>query len=493
MDKLLTQIISPVDTFLNKITMYRLVLYFLCVLLAWGAILAFFGKVPFTFENLAISSVFILITAWITNEFCAWWMGVPANVESVWISALIIVLVMPPIARLDELAILFWVTVFAMASKYILALNKKHIFNPVAIGILIASFAVHASANWWVGSSALLPVVLIGGLLVIRKIQREHMALTFFVVSAITMVGFNLIHGFGVIPTLQKAFLDSPWIFFMAIMLTEPLTTPPTKNLQIVYAALTGFLFAPQLRIGPLFTTPESALVIANIFSYIVSPKKKLMVILKEKVKLTPDTYDFVFGGEKMDFTAGQYLEWTLAHPKSDSRGNRRYFTLASAPSEDLRLGVKFYEPSSSFKKAMLAMPVGTSMLAGQLAGDFTLPRDEKQKLVFIAGGIGITPFRSIVQDVNSKKQTRDAILIHACKTADEFVYKDVFDKTPWLKTNYVVGRLDGETLKKQIPDFMDRLFYISGPHAMVAGYEQVLQSINVPTSHIKVDFFPGY
>ena len=120
------------------------------------------------------------------------------------------------------------------------------------------------------------------------------------------------------------------------------------------------------------------------------------MLRLKEKVQLAPDIYDFIFvPTRKFAFAPGQYMEWTLGHDEPDSRGNRRYFTLASSPTENtLRLGVKFYQQSSSFKSALLAMDQQSEIVAAQVAGDFVLPDDPRQKCVFIAGGIGITPFR---------------------------------------------------------------------------------------------------
>src|SRR5258708_38616884 len=76
-----------------------------------------------------------------------------------------------------------WAAILAMASKYVLALYKKHLFNPAAIAVVITSFVLHDSASWWIGTVSMLPFVLIGGLLVIRKLRQEDMVWSFFIAA----------------------------------------------------------------------------------------------------------------------------------------------------------------------------------------------------------------------------------------------------------------------------------------------------------------------
>ncbi|TGV95790.1 FAD-dependent oxidoreductase, partial [Mesorhizobium sp. M2E.F.Ca.ET.154.01.1.1] len=115
----------------------------------------------------------------------------------------------------------------------------------------------------------------------------------------------------------------------------------------------------------------------------------------------------------KLAFQAGQYLEWTLGLDRSDNRGNRRYFTVASSPTEQsVRLGVKFYPKSSAFKQALGTMRPGGTIHAAQLAGDFTLPSDPKIKIAFLAGGIGITPFRSMLQYLIDRNESRPIVVL---------------------------------------------------------------------------------
>ena len=164
------------------------------------------------------------------------------------------------------------------------------------------------------------------------------MVYSFIFVSVVTTLGLSIFRCSDIITVAKQILLNSPTLFFAFVMLTEPLTTPPRRRLQTWYGGIVGFLFSPQVHLGGLFTTPEIALVLGNIFSYIVSPKEKLVLKLKEKLRVAPDIYEFLFTPQhKLAFEPGQYMEWTLAQKQPDSRGSRRYFTLASSPTERFR------------------------------------------------------------------------------------------------------------------------------------------------------------
>ena len=94
----------------------------------------------------------------------------PTNVESTYISALILALIITPLQSYNDLWFLGWAAVLAMASKYILGIKGKHLFNPVAFAVALTYFTINQSASWWVGNATMLPFVLVGGLLVVRKI-----------------------------------------------------------------------------------------------------------------------------------------------------------------------------------------------------------------------------------------------------------------------------------------------------------------------------------
>ncbi len=214
---------------------------------------------------------------------------------------------------------------------------------------------------------------------------------------------------------------------------------------------------------------------------------------------------------DKFSFAPGQYLEWTLPAQNADSRGNRRFFTIASSPTEDnVAIGVKFQNNGSSFKKTLDQVGGKNTIVAGQLSGDFTLPKEASKKLVFMAGGIGITPFRSMIKYLIDKAEKRDIVLFYANKIESEIAYRDVFDdaqKSIGLKIIYLltdekmvpkswpgkVGHIDSAMIKKEVSDYADRTFYLSGPHGMVDAYKEVLKQLGVRSSNIVTDYFPGY
>jgi len=505
-----------IDKKLNTITMYRLVLYYLFCLLIAGVILGYFGLIAYSPIALVISTIFITFFCWLTNLIFSKIFGAPTNIESLYITALILVFIItPPSSFFDGSFYILagWAAIWSMATKYMLAINKKHVFNPAAIAVFLTSLFLGLSASWWVGTAVMAPFVIIGGLLVTRKIIRFDLVLTFFGAAFVSIILSRLITSTGVniLAVAEKTLVSSSLLFFGFVMLTEPLTTPPTKKLRMLYGAVVGILFSPAIHIGTFYSTPEIALIFGNIFSYIVSPKEKLMLRLKEKVSVAADTYDFVFEmNQPFSFEPGQYLEWTMPHKTPDDRGNRRYFTIASSPTEkEVRMGVKFYPSSSSLKRALGSMNLGDTIVASQRAGDFTLPKNKHQKLVLIAGGIGITPFRSMMKYMVDKKEMRPVTLIYSNKTLGDIAYTNVIDQAVTLGMKAVYTLTDTESLKEvwrgqkgfineamireEVPDFRERMFYISGPRAMVTATKEVLKKMGVKQSQIKIDFFPGF
>lgn len=494
--------------------MYKVVLYGLIALSFITFILSLLNLLPFTAIQLSVSLALLINTCLISNFVFSKMFKAYANTESWLITSLILFLIIQPpsiLFSLNEYLPIFFASLLAIASKYLLAYRKKHAFNPVAISLVILGVLGYGIGTWWIATPYMfIPVVLVG-FLIVRKIRKIQMFLAFFIPALLVMIIFGLAQNFQLIDILTQSIFSWPTIFFGTIMLTEPLTTPPRKFEQITYGALVGFIFGTQYNIGPFYSTPELALIFGNIYSYIVSLKQKEFATLIDKKQIAKDTYEFIFKTpRKINFLAGQYLEWTLPHKKPDLRGIRRYFTISSSPLEDvIKLGVRFNTPSSSFKKALLNMNSGEKIMTGNLYGDFIL-KQKGEKLVFIAGGIGITPFISMLQYLVDTKTSEDIYLFYSCKLMQDVSYKDLFiqaesfgvkticvitdeNESVPVSNDFIHGRLNPEIISKHIPDYKNRIFYISGPNKMVEGYKKILKELKVSKNKIKTDYFPGF
>ena len=498
-----------VDHFLDHTTMYRLVLWHLIALI--GAALAFslFDLVPYAPVEIVFSTALILAVCWVANLVFARVFRVPANSESIYITALIVALIMSPVGLTDFRGIgaLVFAAVWAMASKYVFAIGRKHVFNPAAFGVVLPALLLGQPATWWVGGNLqLLPVVLVGGVLIVRKLKRLDLIIVFMAVVFATLLATTDPAHWAM--AISETLKHSPLFFFAFIMLTEPLTQPTTRWPRLAFAALTGFLFAPNVHVGTFYFTPELALLVGNAFAWAVGPKGRFVLTLERIERAAADTYDFIFTSpNRVAFQAGQYLEWTLGLDDSDGRGNRRYFTVASAPTEkEVRLGVRFYRRPSAFKRALGDMVPGDQTHAAQVAGNFTLPSDPDRKLAFLAGGIGITPFRSMLQYLIDRGEARPITVLYGCESEADIAYADVLDAAEaklGIRTWYAVARgarrgqypgyIDARLVKAAIPDWRERTFYVSGPQAMVKALRHTLTAMGVHRSRIRTDFFPGF
>ena len=499
-----------IDRALNQVSMYRLVLYYLAVLVVAALALGVFRLVPADPTALVFSLVLLASTCWLTNRAFGLLLNVPLNTESGYITALILVLILPPVttADLHGMAGLVLASVVAIASKFVVTVGRRHIFNPVAIGVVVSGLVLNQPAIWWVGNTTLLPLVLTGGLLVSRKVQRFDMIGVFILSNLAALLATTPPTIYGI--ALHDTFMSSPLFFAGFVMLTEPLTSAHGRWSRLVYGAIVGVLSSPNISIGGFYLTPEIGFLIGNLYAFGANPHGRSKMILVRVEKIAEGCYDYVFRPDrKIRFRPGQYVDWTLDVAAPDSRGNRRPFTIASAPTErEVRLGAKFYPSPSAFKRQLSDMQPGDVIYASRPAGTFTLPKDPKEKLVFIAGGIGITPFRSMVKDLIDRGEARPIILLYGNNTWDEVAYREVFrsaEEELGLRAVYVLatdtgacpvvhrGLIDEDLIRREVPDLAERTFYISGPRAMVVSFDRSLRALGISRSRIKIDYFPGF
>src|SRR5687768_15111575 len=125
-----------------------------------------------------------------------------------------------------------------------------------------------------------------------------------------------------------------------------------------------------------------------------------MKVTFREKLPIAKDIFTFRWQpSEEFSYTAGQYIKMTLEHEDADDRGDMRFFTLSSSPTEGhLAHTTKFNPEGSSFKEALKDLQPGAEAEMTGPNGEFTLPEDDQQPMVWVAGGIGVTPYRSMIK-----------------------------------------------------------------------------------------------
>jgi ferredoxin-NADP reductase len=225
----------------------------------------------------------------------------------------------------------------------------------------------------------------------------------------------------------------------------------------------------------------------------------KTKLTLEKRHQETLDAISFRFkSAEITDWKPGQFLHYTLEHSNPDSRGVERYFTISSAPFEGhIQITTRFSERSSSFKKALRDMEVGEAIAAGGLDGDFVVD-DPESRLVLIAGGIGVTPYRAMLLALDHAGESINADLLYANHDQD-FPYlaelETLAERHPAFKIHYFTGpkRLDEDAIRAAVGDLTKPLFYVSGPEPMVEAFDKLLLTMKVPESRVKRDDFPGY
>jgi Na+-transporting NADH:ubiquinone oxidoreductase subunit NqrB len=258
--------------FFRRILTYRLALYYLSAIMLAALALSAAGIVHQSVVNLAFSAGVALLVCLCVNWAFARAFGAASNWESVAISALIIALIITPIAPSDLAGVVFLVLVsaWAMASKYMVATRKRHLFNPAAFGAALIGIGLHRSVSWWVGDyPLLLPVIVLGGALMLSRLRYYGMVAAYaVVVLAITIAYGDFSSLAGIERSLSMMGIHSMFGFFGLVMLTEPRTAPVSQWRQIAYGALVGLLFSPYTHVGSYYFTPEVAILCGNLFVF---------------------------------------------------------------------------------------------------------------------------------------------------------------------------------------------------------------------------------
>jgi len=483
------------DKLTDRITMYRLVVYSLLALAGYAMLLGVFDLVQFDPFAMAWGLIVLVAASLGGNYAFAYIYGIRRNVESALITALILFFIFsPPTSSLSSLIILALVAIIAGASKYLLALRGRHIFNPAAIAAVISGIIGLRYASWWVATSALIIPTLLLGTLMLYKTRRLSMGTLFVSVSVVTMIITSFIRGYDLSSVMSLMVNSWPVFFFAGFMLSEPLTLPPRRYQRAILAIGVGVLMGAGLKISGVLISPEIALVIGNIYAFFCGQRGGIRLKLIGRKQLSGGQIEYIFeSARKLRFVPGQYIELQLPHIRADRRGIRRMFTIASTPGDNIvKIATRHYQPSSTFKKALQRLPIGTTLSATGIYGDFLLPQNVSEKVLLIAGGIGITPFKAHLEWLLKQNQMRDGVLLYSVREPQDAIYQEILlAKEHGIKTHIITGPITDEILLSYVPDIKDRHVYVSGPPLMVKALYNA--SKRSGAKKVNKDYFTGY
>lgn len=218
---------------------------------------------------------------------------------------------------------------------------------------------------------------------------------------------------------------------------------------------------------------------------------------LESKENLVDNVWSFRFTTHTpTTWTPGQFIRVELPHDDPDDEGTKRWFTISSTP-HDGYIQITTRITDTTFKQALAALPIGDTInLVEQPDGDFVWQESDKP-LVFVAGGIGITPFYSILKARGHSGQSVLATLIYNGRT-DELPFKAEFDEAskrhPEFHVHYVIGeQLTVDKLKRIVPELAVSEVYVSGPEPMVEALGEQLRASGIEDRKLHEDFFPRY
>lgn len=211
------------------------------------------------------------------------------------------------------------------------------------------------------------------------------------------------------------------------------------------------------------------------------------------------------------EFRAGQAIDLTLLNPpETDGEGNTRAFSIVSAPFDpELMIATRMRD--TAFKRVLRSIPLGTKVKIEGPSGSFTLHKNSAKPAVFLAGGIGITPFFSMIRQADHDRLPHQLYLFYSNRSPDDAPFLDTLEELTKSNPNFHLvltmtemskssrqwtgetSFINGEMLKKNLANLQGPIYYIAGPPAMVTGMRQMLVQASVDEDDIRTEEFAGY
>jgi ferredoxin-NADP reductase len=232
---------------------------------------------------------------------------------------------------------------------------------------------------------------------------------------------------------------------------------------------------------------------------------------IKEKQEVATGTLLVTFDllGEELNFRPGQYFHVTLPDlGDNDDRGLRRHITVVTSPNEKGVLGFATRMRDSAFKRTLRDLPVGSEVDVEPPKGTFGLPDDQSRPLVFIAGGIGITVFRSMLRFIREEQLAYRITLIYSNRDEESTAFLDELRELERALPDFRLAltmtqdsgwkgetrKVDGEFVSDYLEgDLNEYTFLVAGPQAMAEGVQATLQKAGVRDENVIAERYSGY
>lgn len=226
---------------------------------------------------------------------------------------------------------------------------------------------------------------------------------------------------------------------------------------------------------------------------------------VNEIVQRTKDVRSIRFARpEGFDYLPGQFMFITLGKEEAQMT---KHFTISSSPTEEHHLEMTKRLTGHPFSDALASLEPGDEVMIEGPHGSFTF-KGEHNKIGLLSGGIGITPLRSMIRYSTDKRLDTKIALLYSNRDEDDIAFRDDLEamrkQNPNLDVMYTLtgpnqiwkgatGRIGEEMVVKFVPDYMERVFFTSGPRKMVEAMVSLLNNLSVPEQQIKWEYFPGY
>lgn len=220
-----------------------------------------------------------------------------------------------------------------------------------------------------------------------------------------------------------------------------------------------------------------------------------MQVFFDRREELAPGIWQYFFTPERaVQFVPGQYADFHILSPLSDPRGRARTFTLTSLPGEaTVSFVVKIAPVPSAYKQALQALHPGDAMKMDDPMGDLVLPKLSTIPLVYVAGGIGIASYASMLRSLLVAREERRIFLFYALRDRRERIFADLTSSYPLELDQRTIAphRLQALEIIESVPP--ESLFYLSGSQVFVEGLFKDLLVLGVSREQIVFDYYEGY